>query len=108
MASSPVDGQPKMGDPTALSMIIEPLVLIASTIYTGLSKIHWSWWTSRLGSLLALPFHVLAVPLKILFGVLYVIFAPVVYVLAFLWSIVTGTVGVIVSLEVSLKPDPLI
>lgn len=92
-----------MSEPSPLASILEPIALIAGTLYTGLSKIHWSWWWARLGSLFALPFRVLAVPLKILFGVLYVVFAPVIYVLAFLWSIVTGIVGVIVSLEVSLK-----
>jgi len=88
-----------MSEPTALSMVLEPLGIIARGIYTGLSKIHWSWWMSRLGSLLALPFHILAVPLKFLFGLAYVVFAPVVYVLTFIWSTVTGVVGFIVSLE---------
>lgn len=90
-----------MSEPTALSAVLEPLALIARAIYSGLSKINWSWWTSRLASLLALPFRALAIPLKILFGVLYVVFAPVVYVLAFLWSVVAGVAGFIVSLEVS-------
>lgn len=95
-----------MSEPTALSMVLEPLGIIARGIYTGLSKIHWSWWMSRLGSLLALPFHILAVPLKFLFGLAYVVFAPVVYVLTFIWSTVTGVVGFIVSLEVSLISWP--
>ena len=92
---------PKMSDPTALSTILEPLALIARTIYTLLSKIHWSWWISRIASALALPFKALAIPLKILFGVLYVILAPIVYVLAFVWSFVSAVAAFVVSLEVS-------
>lgn len=92
---------PNISDANPLSMILDPLALIFSTLYAGLSKIHWSWWTSRLVSLLGLPFRVLAVPLKIVFGVLYVLFAPVIYVLAFMWDLVNGVAGFIVSLEVS-------
>lgn len=85
-----------MSDPDALTIILEPL----GSLLAALAGIHWSLWFSRLTSLLALAWRPLFLPLAILGRILFVVFAPVLYVGSFLVGVVGAVLGLIASLEV--------
>ena len=93
-----------MSEPAALSAIIEPIGVALGAVFTGLASIHWSWWFSRFGSLLHslvnLPWKVLLVPLSILGQILFIIFAPVIYVLSYLATCAAAVLSLIAGLEV--------
>jgi hypothetical protein len=85
-----------MAEPTAISVILEPIGLI----FSGLASVHWSWYISRLGALLALPWKIALVPLAFTARILLVIFAPLIYILSFTLLCIRTVFTFITSLEV--------
>lgn len=94
-----------MAEPAALSAIVEPIGVALCAVFTGLASIHWSWWFSRIGSLLAsllsLPWKALLIPLTIISRILLFVFAPVIYVFSYLAAGVAAVLGFVAALEVS-------
>ena len=94
-----------MAEPAALSVIVEPIGVALSAVFTGLASIHWSWWFSRIGSLLAsllsLPWKALLIPLTLIGRILLFVFAPVIYVFSYLAAGAAVVLSFITALEVS-------
>lgn len=90
-----------MAEPTAISVILEPITLILSTVTTALTSIHYSWWASRLASLLALPWKLLMVPFRLVASILLVVFSPVLLVLSYVVAMGGVLWRLMASLEVS-------
>ena len=91
-----------MAEPTtnSLNTILEPIALVVGTIFTGLGRIHWSWWLSQLLYLASLPVKLVLVPLSFLGRVLLVILAPVLAILSYAWAAVSVVGSFIAGLEV--------
>lgn len=90
-----------MSEPTAVSVILEPIGLI----FSGLASIHWSWWASRVASLLALPWKLLLAPIRLIVRVVLVVLAPVILVLGYILAGLRAVLNFLASLEVSELPD---
>lgn len=87
-----------MSDPTAVSVILDPLVLI----FNGLRSIHWRFYFSWAVHLIALPLRLLLIPLRLIASALFVLFSPALYILGYIYGCVTTVLGFLASLEVSL------
>ncbi|KAG9255266.1 uncharacterized protein F5Z01DRAFT_44732 [Emericellopsis atlantica] len=68
-----------MAEPTAVSVIIEPLSLIFGFAYSAVTSIHYKWWILHMATVVAFPFQLLLIPLRIVTSVLSVVFAPFIY-----------------------------
>lgn len=95
-----------MAEPTAISVILEPLTLIVTTLTSIVTSIHYAWWAKKTLLLVTFPFKVLLVPFRFLATVLLVIFAPVIHVLSYVHSCVRVVLGLVASLEVSFLCPP--
>lgn len=86
-----------MSEPTAISVVLEPLLLIGS----ALASFHWSWWFSLLGRLFAFPLKLVLIPLSFIFNFLLVLLSPVLHILSYILSWINAVLAFIASLEVS-------
>lgn len=87
-------------DPTAVSVIVEPLVLI----FTSLANIHWGWWFSHLASLVAFPLKLLLIPLSFIGRLVLAVLSPILFILSYILACISAVFAFIASLEVSLTP----
>ncbi|KAK0392251.1 hypothetical protein NLU13_1747 [Sarocladium strictum] len=85
-----------MADPTAVSMILDPLILIFNTV----RSVNWTLYLSWVFHVVvSLPLRLVAVPLRFLAGVLFVVFSPALYVIAYIWGWVSAVLAFMASLE---------
>jgi hypothetical protein len=96
-----------MADPTAtsaVSIILEPISLIFSAIATAVTSIHYSWWASRIASLIAslvaLPWKLLTIPFRIISAIVLTVLSPVLLILSYVLAIGAALGRLIASLEV--------
>lgn len=85
-----------MAEPTALSVIIEPIALV----FHGLARIHWIYYLSRLGKLLVLPLWLLSYPIAFIFRILVVVCSPIIYPVSYVFSWTRALLGYFSGLEV--------
>lgn len=85
-----------MADPTAVSVILDPLVLI----FNALRSVNWSFYFIWAFYLISLPIRLILVPLRFLASFLFVLFSPALYILGYLYGGVTAILGFLASLEV--------
>lgn len=85
-----------MAEPTAISVILEPLALI----FSGLRSLPWSRLLSLSAAAVAFPFRLLLVALGFLTSVLFVILSPALYILIYLYSWAAAVLAFLASLEV--------
>lgn len=95
-------GSPKstrwtMADPTAISVILDPLALVFNTV----RSLNWSLYLSWAFTVVAFPFKILIIPLSFFANILFVALSPAFYIVAYAYSGVKVVLGLIASLEVS-------
>lgn len=96
-----------MAEPTAISVILEPIGLVLSAVTAALTSIHYGWWASRLASLLALPWKLILIPIRLISSLLLIVFSPVLVVVSHILAIAGALWRFIASLEVSSHVIPL-
>ncbi|KAI6782878.1 uncharacterized protein J7T54_002037 [Emericellopsis cladophorae] len=89
-----------MAEPTAISVIIEPLSLIFGFAYSAVTSIHYKWWILHIATVVAFPFQLLLIPLRIVTSVLSVVFAPFLYLCYSFVALVSTLWTWLASLEV--------
>ncbi|KAI5461137.1 hypothetical protein BGZ63DRAFT_424057 [Mariannaea sp. PMI_226] len=70
-----------------------------ASVFHFLGSIHWSLRISQLFTILYFPIRVVLYPLRLISGLLLIIFAPAIYVFSFLYSIFQSFVAFLSSLE---------
>ncbi|KAH6892076.1 hypothetical protein B0T10DRAFT_546899 [Thelonectria olida] len=88
-----------MSDQSSSNGFIDVLVSIFSFFFSFLWSIQWSLRFSQLLSILYLPFRLILYPLRTIVNVLLVVFAPAIYVLAFILSLIRSIIDFLASLE---------
>ena len=89
-----------MAEPTAITVIVEPLVLLSSFLYSAVTSVHYKWWILRVASVVAFPFRLLLIPLRVVASILSVIFGPFTYLAYSIAALVSTLWAWLVSLEV--------
>jgi hypothetical protein len=86
-----------MADPTAVSVILDPLILV----FNGLRSVNWTFYLGWVFHIISLPLRLLIIPLRFLASVLFVLFSPALYILGYIYGCITAVLGFMASLEVS-------
>jgi hypothetical protein len=84
----------------ALSILFDTTHRVAKSLWS----VHWSRHLSRLASLSTAPVRVAWAPLSYILEVLLVLFAPVIYLVAWAAFAVRACFAIVVSLKVSYYP----
>ena len=90
------DPEPTVTLGSVLSVVFGSIAVVVRAIF----NIQWSWYFSWLVHILALPWKIVLIPLSFIARVLLVVFAPALYIVAYVFSWVRAVFAFLALLEV--------
>jgi hypothetical protein len=93
-----------MSDPSNISVILDPLILI----FNALRSVDWSFYISWAFRIASLPVRLILIPLRFLANIIFVLFSPALYILGYIYGAVTAILSFLASLEVSPRSSCLL